>query len=133
MYTQYGKPHTNTYAFAEAMLQAHLEQSRGETLDRSAMSVCVKRCNRPGMLADRLLRAFSHDPPPRRYMIGDNPESDIAGAIAHGWSSCLLRTGVYAGGTPRHAPTTICDDVEVAVDWAIEREVERVRREDVME
>lgn len=29
------------------------------------------------------------------YMVGDNPESDIAGANACGWKSVLLRTGVY--------------------------------------
>jgi len=28
-------------------------------------------------------------------MIGDNPESDIAGAIAKGWVSILVRTGVF--------------------------------------
>ncbi|GBL52597.1 TIGR01456 family HAD hydrolase [Candidozyma auris] len=29
------------------------------------------------------------------YMVGDNPESDIAGANACGWNSILLRTGVF--------------------------------------
>jgi len=55
--------------------------------------------------------------------VGDNPESDIAGANAHGWNSILLRTGVYQGGTPTHAPTVISDDVEQGVMWAIEREL----------
>ena len=28
-------------------------------------------------------------------MIGDNPESDIKGAIEVGWKSILVRTGVH--------------------------------------
>ena len=28
-------------------------------------------------------------------MIGDNPESDIAGAIKRGWTSILVKTGVF--------------------------------------
>lgn len=41
----------------------------------------------------------------------------------YGWNSILLRTGVYAGGEPAHAPTFIADDVELAVEWAIKREL----------
>jgi len=29
------------------------------------------------------------------YMIGDNPKSDIAGANAKGWTSILVRSGVF--------------------------------------
>ena len=29
------------------------------------------------------------------YMIGDNPESDIAGANAKNWTSILVKTGVF--------------------------------------
>lgn len=29
------------------------------------------------------------------YMVGDNPESDIKGAVDNGWKSILVRTGVY--------------------------------------
>jgi len=34
------------------------------------------------------------------YMIGDNPESDIAGANGVGWTSILVRTGVYKDDLP---------------------------------
>ncbi|ORX38584.1 HAD-like domain-containing protein [Kockovaella imperatae] len=95
-YEQFGKPHTATYEFAEKMLRRHLE-SRGEDPDQP-LSV---------------------------YMVGDNPESDIAGANAHGWSSMLVRTGVFRGGQPKYQPTQIVDDVEQAIDWAIERESSR--------
>jgi ribonucleotide monophosphatase NagD (HAD superfamily) len=30
-------------------------------------------------------------------MIGDNPKSDIAGANKKGWTSILVRTGVFKG------------------------------------
>ena len=43
------------------------------------------------------------------------------GANAHGWNSVLLKTGVYRTGEPRHKPTSIADDVEVAVRWAVKR------------
>ncbi|KAF5388859.1 hypothetical protein D9757_005645 [Collybiopsis confluens] len=61
----------------------------------------------------------------RRWMIGDNPESDIAGANAAGWSSVLV-PGVYdptVGVRPTHEPTHIAQNVEEAVLWAIEREI----------
>jgi len=31
------------------------------------------------------------------YMIGDNPKSDIAGANAKGWTSILVKTGIFNG------------------------------------
>ena len=50
---------------------------------------------------------------------------DIAGANAAGWSSILVRTGVYdpADGPPTHKPTYEAENVEAAVHWAIEREI----------
>lgn len=50
---------------------------------------------------------------------------DIAGANAAGWQSILVKTGVYdpAHGPPTHTPTHIAEDVEEAVLWAIEREM----------
>ena len=34
------------------------------------------------------------------YMIGDNPKSDIEGANAKGWTSILVRTGVFKADDP---------------------------------
>ena len=48
----------------------------------------------------------------------DNPESDIAGANAAGWSSVLVHTGVYdpkTGVPPTHTPTHQAPDVFAAV------------------
>lgn len=56
------------------------------------------------------------------YMVGDNPASDIIGAQNYGWSSCLVKTGVYRKGDPLVAckPTMIVDDVYKAVIRALE-------------
>jgi len=98
-YIQFGKPTTHTYDFAEKMLRNRMAELHGA----SVMS----------------------DIQPRFYMIGDNPESDIAGANAAGWSSILVRTGVYhpGDGPPTHKPTYEAGNVEAAVHWAIEREI----------
>src|SRR5258708_7089484 len=55
---------------------------------------------------------------------------DIAGANAAGWSSILVRTGVYhpADGPPTHKPTYEAENVEAAVHWAIEREIAQMER-----
>jgi len=95
-YVQFGKPTIATYKFAEKMMLQYLEQAYGPT--------------------QKL---------PNMYMVGDNPESDIAGANAAGWSSVLVRTGVYdpQQGLPSHKPTHEADDVENAVKWVLEREL----------
>ena len=37
------------------------------------------------------------------YMIGDNPESDIAGANAKNWTSILVKTGVFKPDDPENS------------------------------
>jgi len=95
-FTQFGKPSRATYKFAEQMLREHLQDLYGSMKDL-----------------------------PQIYMVGDNPESDIAGANAAGWHSILVHTGVYdpRKGPPTHQPSHEAEDVEEAVRWAIEREV----------
>ncbi|EAU91552.2 hypothetical protein CC1G_02041 [Coprinopsis cinerea okayama7 len=94
-HVQYGKPSKETYDFAREVLTSHFREELG------------------------------HSPlPPTLYMIGDNPESDIAGANGAKWNSVLVKTGVYdpERGPPKHSPTHIAEDVDEAVRWAIERE-----------
>lgn len=52
--------------------------------------------------------------------------ADIAGAQEHGWSSLLVKTGVFReeDGRPVPEPTHIADNVEEAVHWAIQREIQ---------
>lgn len=100
-HVQYGKPTKHTYDFAEEMLRSRMKELCGASAES--------------------------DIQPRLYMIGDNPESDIAGANVAGWSSVLVRTGVYdrEDGPPAHSPTHEAENVEAAVQWAIDREIKR--------
>jgi len=58
------------------------------------------------------------------YMIGDNPQSDIAGANAKGWVSILVKTGVFNpesatsvnGNDGTHAATHVVNDFQAAID-----------------
>ncbi|KZV96288.1 HAD-superfamily hydrolase [Exidia glandulosa HHB12029] len=93
-YTQYGKPTKDTYDFAHDTLARLVKRAGGQPSTT------------------------------QYYMIGDNPESDIAGANAAGWHSVLVHTGVYdhTRGPPTHMPTEFADNVEAAVALAFERE-----------
>lgn len=47
------------------------------------------------------------------YMIGDNPKSDIRGANSAGWSSILVRTGVFKGENDEEDPAKyVVDNIE---------------------
>jgi len=94
-----GKPYQATYEYAEKKLNKLRQKNFGVTEKDSLRRV---------------------------YMVGDNPASDIAGAIAYKspfgsrWHSALLRTGVYQGEKldVTNTPTTIVHDVYDAVKWA---------------
>ncbi|KAK7202557.1 HAD-like domain-containing protein [Myxozyma melibiosi] len=68
----------------------------------------------------------------RVYMVGDNPASDIRGGNSYGWSTLLVRSGVYKDGDvldSRSKPTAVVDNVLAAVMQAIEFEQEhRLRK-----
>lgn len=63
--------------------------------------------------------------PGQAVMVGDDAESDVAGALKAGIGSALLvRTGKYrAGDESRHAPhpSAVVDDLAAAVDWILAR------------
>ncbi|KAL5631444.1 hypothetical protein ACGC1H_007085 [Rhizoctonia solani] len=99
-FTQYGKPYKDTYDWAKAVLKDQLAEIEQTDLNHVDM--------------------------PPIYMIGDNPESDIAGANGAGWESILVHTGVYdptTGVPPTHTPTHQAKDVGEAVRWALHREI----------
>ena len=58
-------------------------------------------------------------------MIGDDAESDVAGALGAGLGAALLvRTGKYCPGDETRfdpAPTALVDDVDAATDWILSR------------
>ncbi|CZR58585.1 related to cat eye syndrome critical region protein 5 precursor [Phialocephala subalpina] len=104
--TVIGKPHAETYKYAENVLNTYRTHLLG--------------AGTKGKPVGRLQRVF---------MVGDNPESDIRGAndyeSAHDtkWTSCLVKTGVFREGTkPAYAPKVIVDDVLSAVKWALKSE-----------
>jgi len=113
--TQFGKPTTETYRFAAEMLRGISDQLDVELRVGSGDDV------------ERLGRSSSNI-----YMIGDNPESDIAGANLARWNSVLVHTGVH---DPRHrpslpkskTPTFEAKDVEEAVRLAIREEIKFIR------
>lgn len=58
------------------------------------------------------------------YAVGDNPAADIQGANGYGWTSVLVRTGVFTGkGNSSEFPAKIvCENVEEAVEKIIASE-----------
>lgn len=98
-----GKPHRETYEFAEKRLVEH----------------------RRDLFAGRTGLADLK----RVYMVGDNPESDIRGGnnydspVGTKWETLLVKTGVYNDGeVPSVPPTEIVEDVWDAVQYAVQRE-----------
>jgi ribonucleotide monophosphatase NagD (HAD superfamily) len=118
--TVIGKPYRETYRFAERKLALH----RRDVLARLQGKDEVQ----------------SQEGEPARlrtvYMIGDNPESDIAGAndfiseIRADWVSILVETGVWnperTGGIQvlngRFRPKMAVRGVQDGVRWALDRE-----------
>lgn len=60
----------------------------------------------------------------RVFAVGDNPSADIAGANAYGWTSILVKTGIFDGnGNSSEFPANlVCEDIEEAVHWALREE-----------
>ncbi|CAD6960916.1 unnamed protein product [Tilletia controversa] len=97
-YTVFGKPERLIYEYAEAVLREQIDPA---DVDREWTA--EERAN--------------------VWMIGDNPAADIKGANDWGFSSALVRTGVYRDveGPPAHRPTVLVDDVEQAVKAAMKK------------
>ncbi|KAL2147027.1 hypothetical protein VTI28DRAFT_909 [Corynascus sepedonium] len=123
-----GKPFAETYHFAERVLGAH----RREVL--KAMGGGIHYSHGKEERGDGGAMAPAGKELRRVYMIGDNPESDIAGANGYAspegteWVSVLVRTGVWSEGRSggklegRFEPKAVVDDVTAAVKWALKRE-----------
>ncbi|KAI9031695.1 HAD-like domain-containing protein [Phycomyces nitens] len=96
--TSFGKPHGTTYAYAEHVIKNLA----------------------PGGCSD--------ESKPRVYAVGDNPAADIKGANAYGWTSILVRTGVFTepGNSLIYPADAVCKHVEEAVEWAIDQEEGRL-------
>lgn len=89
----------------------------------------------------RLFQQAGKRPVSHFYMIGDNPHSDMQGAInmnecrktgtleevqadqdVHApWSGVLVRTGVFSDGDDTNSASVVVDDVYDAVDWVLKQ------------
>ncbi|KAL2135589.1 hypothetical protein VTI74DRAFT_7865 [Chaetomium olivicolor] len=119
--TSIGKPYGETYRFAERVLARH----RHEVLRVMHGSGGGEEGRRHEGTVGSLKRV---------YMVGDNPESDIAGANGHisedgtEWVSVLVKTGVWSEqrGVSQlegeFKPRAVVEDVMGAVRWALKRE-----------
>ncbi|ORX74245.1 HAD hydrolase [Linderina pennispora] len=107
-YTLYGKPNKVQYQYAERVLDRMALQAAPNT---DLGQVQAKR---------------------RVFAIGDNPAADIAGANGAGWTSVLVRTGVFSGpegsNDPANPAHRVTDHVEEAVKWIIESEARRAQQ-----
>ncbi|KAJ8654429.1 TIGR01456 family HAD hydrolase [Lichtheimia ornata] len=74
--------------------------------------------------AERVLESLQGSKPKRVYAIGDNPAADIKGASDYGWSSVLVRTGVFRGpgNSTLYPANAVVDHVEHAVEWVLSQE-----------
>ncbi|KAJ2379111.1 hypothetical protein IW150_000376 [Coemansia sp. RSA 2607] len=106
-YTLFGKPHRVQYRYAEQLLDQIARSADGGLRDLESV---------------RAAR--------RIYAVGDNPAADIAGANAAGWTSVLVRTGVFTGppgsNDATHPAHMVVENVEDAVNWIVETEARRL-------
>ncbi|KAJ3181901.1 hypothetical protein HDU85_003417 [Gaertneriomyces sp. JEL0708] len=112
---QFGKPFTETYAYAENIIESLDPFPPADSVEAQPTSTEVKQLRRPV------------------YAIGDNPLSDIVGANCYGWTSILVKTGVYQGDPHSKTdfsvrgdgenPHLVCEDVLDAVNLIVDREV----------
>ncbi|CZT49669.1 related to cat eye syndrome critical region protein 5 precursor [Rhynchosporium secalis] len=78
---------------------------------------------------EKSLRAVAKGDLKTVYMVGDGPQSDIAGANNYEspwgstWKSILVQTGIHQAGTvPEYEPTVEVGNVLDAVTWALRQE-----------
>ncbi|KAJ2885633.1 hypothetical protein H4R27_001214 [Coemansia aciculifera] len=104
-YTLFGKPNKVQYQYAEHLLD---QIALAAAPDTDLAQLHARR---------------------RIFAIGDNPAADIAGANGAGWTSVLVRTGVFDGSSgtndTTHPAHLVTDHVEDAVNWIIEAELSR--------
>ncbi|RCH85863.1 hypothetical protein CU098_003770, partial [Rhizopus stolonifer] len=74
--------------------------------------------------AEQVIHSLSEQQPQRVYAVGDNPAADIQGANNYGWTSVLVRTGVFVGRENSHEfpAKMVCENVEEAVEKIIAQE-----------
>lgn len=115
-----GKPTSTTYRYAERVLKENHRRAMPHAFGAGG-------CGAAGGASV----AAAHSRLRRVYMIGDNPKSDICGALAADaeshleWRSVLVDTGVCKVGTvPEYQPTVVKANVLEAVKWVLREEMD---------
>lgn len=116
-------------AWKEALLGVWNHATKGAKLD---LTMCGKPTHTMYQYGERALQDIIATNPNfggnihTVVMIGDNPESDIAGAntyksqCGYQWQSVLVETGVHpAGAVPSHTPDHTTKNVKEAVEWVL--------------
>ncbi|KAI9272692.1 HAD-like domain-containing protein [Phascolomyces articulosus] len=81
--------------------------------------------------AERVIERINDGKKPSRiYAVGDNPAADIKGANNYGWTSVLVRTGVFQepGNSPHFPAHSVCQHVEEAVEWVLQQEEDKEKK-----
>lgn len=100
-YTMFGKPEPSQFQYAQKLLEARAVEMGYGTNNQSNNQL------------------------KRLYMIGDNCAADIRGANQAGdpWTSIWVKTGtIKPTDDPRDVPDVVCENVDEAVKYIIERE-----------
>ncbi|KAI1380838.1 HAD-superfamily hydrolase [Hypoxylon crocopeplum] len=130
--TEHEQPRFAQGAFRAALEGVWSDRTGGKA--KLEYTICGKPTLTTYVYGERALREYNERIRPSGkietvYMVGDNPESDIAGANTfkspHGtkWKSILVETGVHvAGSEPNHRPYHTTKDVMGAVLWALGEE-----------
>lgn len=111
-YTSFGKPKPVAYHLASKTLHNIATMMSSGSVMSGSQETWVPREE------DSALKTL--------YMIGDNPETDIAGAIRAGrpWFSILVRSGTFRGtqNHDKYPADVVVNDVYEAVDFILKRE-----------
>jgi ribonucleotide monophosphatase NagD (HAD superfamily) len=112
----FGKPSQAVYTCARERLQ----QRRHKFPSRSSLPPHADQGASGGPSEAGTNASFSKEV---IYMIGDNPHSDIQGALAagHPWRAVLVRTGCFQGGEndPEFPAHHVCEDILAAVKFVL--------------
>jgi len=93
---QYGKPFILTYKYAEGICDKLLHQN-----------------NQKNQKEKKIYQISNY------YMIGDNPSSDIQGANNAGWTSILVKTGIFKGkdNSEEFPAKFVCPTIKEALEY----------------
>jgi ribonucleotide monophosphatase NagD (HAD superfamily) len=123
-YTEFGKPHGVAYRYVASVLDAQYHSVReGHIHTHRQESVQDLRAQAPQepALGSAPAQPQARSPLRRIYAVGDNPASDIRGAVLAGppWYGVLTRSGVFRDGDDSANAHRIVDNVAEAIDFVL--------------